>query len=462
MPTNSSCGVHVKNKKWYRRLLERIDHSYNDHILVLDQGNLLEDVELLRELERSFVVCFYGGEIKLRALLKQNKDRRVIIIKRDNSYFPHDIEECVEIIVFSKKDIEKPTSNVFPDRYYDLAHLEERVEDLLKKGTISWLELAPLWGELAYKSQKGKSSRKILTFEDTIQTKFTTFILEQYSDLFFRGYLINPVTVDRVMPFLSHQEVGKKALICFDGMGFQEWYCLKEFLGNMGINNFRETSVFALLPSLTSISRCSLLTGEKCFERFTTETKGFPKFIREHWPNGERKTIELFIKANPMTLMPVYFEYEYVGIIFNLIDKIAHATQGVLDNKLIMLNNLRQILPETEIPQIIVRFLEEDYRVFITSDHGSVWCEGIGLKPSKYMVEEKAKRVALFPNKILAREFLEKDEKLIEFEHKDTLGNSIAVFPPGHKMYGKTDHRAISHGGIHMEEVIIPFVEIIQ
>ena len=95
------------------------------------------------------------------------------------------------------------------------------------------------------------------------------------------------------------------------------------------------------------------------------------------------------------------------------------------------------------------------------SDHGSVWCYGNGIKADKYLVEERAQRVLVYPNKELAAEFADKKD-LILFENQRLLGGKALVLPRGREMFSSRDKLSVSHGGIHIEEVVIPFVEVLS
>jgi len=98
---------------------------------------------------------------------------------------------------------------------------------------------------------------------------------------------------------------------------------------------------------------------------------------------------------------------------------------------------------------------------FITSDHGSVACEGMGIKQDKYLVEARAKRACLFPNETLALDFKNKDSELILYKNEEQIGDRCIVFSPWRKMFGRQGQTSITHGGIHLEEVVIPFVEVL-
>lgn len=126
-----------------------------------------------------------------------------------------------------------------------------------------------------------------------------------------------------------------------------------------------------------------------------------------------------------------------------------------------MHQQLRELYGQTQIALTISNLLSEGYRVFITSDHGCIWCYGNGIRADKYLVEERALRVLVYPNRKLAEEFAT-NNNLILLEDKGILGDKILVLPRGREMFTSKDKISISHGGIHIEEVVIPFVEVLS
>ncbi len=135
--------------------------------------------------------------------------------------------------------------------------LDGEVRSLLHEEEPPWGLMARLWGELTYLNAKTGSEMepKHVTglvpepdsgtesdpspagdLDQKINEMFEQFILNEYDKLFFGGFSAGPVTVDQVIRYAGSRPGDKKAIICFDGMGFPEWFCLKEHLAGRGIN----------------------------------------------------------------------------------------------------------------------------------------------------------------------------------------------------------------------------------
>ncbi|MEW6622401.1 MAG: PglZ domain-containing protein [Bacillota bacterium] len=466
-------------EKWYKPLLEKVNNSYRNWIIVIDMAGFSLKEDVIQALAADFALHHYEGELKLRSFLTKNKGRRVIIFKNSRSgYIPYDVEENAEIIKWSLEDV--PVFYNLPTATEDkeiirevflpeINNIENKIKDLLKKQAIPWRDVAALWGKLsclrdenryALKSEDAFKEKTFKTLEKIIEEKFCDFIKNDYNNLFFDSFLSGPPTIDKIMHYLINQEEEKKALICLDCMGFQEWYCVKNYLEDKGVKNFKEKATFALLPTLTGISRKALFTGEKLVTKKIKEDEGFLDFIRRNSAPRMGKKVYFFANKDPKLTLD-YFDYDICGIVFNFIDDTAHKAQVVKGGKMLMQNNLKIILREEQLAEIITRFIEREYKVYIASDHGSIWCHGMGVEPKKHLVDDKAKRVAIYPNEKLAQEFMQESENLILYKNKEILAESVAVFPIGRNMYANEKESGITHGGHHLEEVVVPFVEVL-
>lgn len=495
------------SEKWYQYYLNKVRESYSDNIIVIDDDNLGSFGGIDQSLSADFLIHHYRNEFSLRLFLNKNTGKRIIIFKPSEiDYLPYDIEAISLLIRWQLKEIfpklHMPTVKKYPfhdfqviyDNYrliekslgeageletvhlieewlkkpfdrreaLELDELLDKIQTLLNKDAIDWRSVAPIWGRISYLKYllEGNHDNDLDEIDKKMNLFFKDHIFGSYNNLFYESYINGPVTIDKVLHYIGHQPGDRKVLICFDGMGFQEWCCLKNYLVDKGIEKFKENAVYALLPTLTKISRKALFSGIKSIGDMISEDSGFQRHVRGNWHEGADKSQKVIINA-PVKWIPEYLEYDYLGIIINLVDNIAHSTILVSEGKRRMQSSLISVLQETEIAKIIGEFLINGYSVYIGSDHGSVWCRGNGYQAEKYLVEDHAKRALVYPNRILAEEFCRGKDVLIYEDHTVT-GESIIVFPPHRMMFAKVNDLMITHGGLHIEEVIVPFVEVLK
>lgn len=511
--------------KWYAKLVNKIKQSYHDVIVVIDHDRLGRVPELRAALEEAFALHDYVSELALRRFLKERAGWRLVIFKHpEQGHLPYDVETRSDVVSWQLKEIfpklhpsgleslpvdqyqrvfeayqqkeqmlqplnEEETKAViaewlggrakdggrkmaFPaslleqgEEYQTATEvrcqaLVRQIEELLARSPVDWRAIAPLWGELSYWCcHVSRRLPAVAMLDHKITEAFTAYILTGYRDLSYESYLTRPATVDKVLPFLAYQPDGKKVLICMDGMGFQEWCCLAQYLGNRGIGRFNVTPVFALVPTLTRVSRRALFSGCAGESERVGEEKGFGDFVREKWPEGKRRRAGVFLNAG-LAWKDEYLSYEYLALVCNLVDDLAHAALDVQGSKEMMQRGLAAHLERSGLAETVRRFLREGYRLYLASDHGSLWCRGNGYQANRWLVEERARRALLFPNRLLAEDFAA-GKNVVIYEDLYLLGKQVAVFPGGREMFGPEGEEAISHGGIHLEEVVVPFVEVL-
>ena len=339
--------------------------------------------------------------------------------------------------------------------------LLERIKRMLSADFANWPELAALWGRCNYFKDL---EEVVLTEYDQVDAEmgqiFEIYINNHYDQLFYRSYRDHPATVDQVMRFLGSRPGVRKALLCLDGMGFQEWFCIREHLTGKGLTNFREGAVFALLPTITSVSRRALFCGQKEIAKLLPEEKGFVEHIDAYWWEGKSARKRVFLNA-PLEWNSAYSDYDYIGLVFKGVDEVAHSRHLNKGGKRLLQLILEMHLAESNLAEVISNLLELGFRVYLTADHGIVNCRGSGHRADKYLADTRARRALLYPNRLLAEDFARGKDVLL-CRQPGILGDNVLVVPRGREMFAPQGDTAVTHGGIHIEEIIVPFVEVLS
>jgi hypothetical protein len=355
-----------------------------------------------------------------------------------------------------KPDIVVQETGTAEFRYIQLV---KEIRRLLEQEKPDWTMIAQRWGEMeSLHPAELPDSAIYFELDSEISGRFHKFIKHGYDQLFFASFKNGPVTINQTMSYLSTLENKRIALLCFDGMGFSEWVGLKEYLRANQMWNFHERGVFALIPSLTSSSRNALFSGEVFLDKMGSESSGFAKAVDNYFPDGKGLAKRLF-KNTDGKWNRDYLSYDILGVIFDIIDKAGHNSILFSKSKKNMHNLLNELYGQTTIAFTISTLLKEGYRVFLTADHGSIWCYGNDIKADKYLVEDRALRALIYPNIKLAQEFAVKHD-LILLQNQRILGEKVLVIPQGREMFNSKDKLGINHGAIHIEEIVIPFVEV--
>jgi hypothetical protein len=84
----------------------------------------------------------------------------------------------------------------------------------------------------------------------------------------------------------------------------------------------------------------------------------------------------------------------------------------------------------------------------------------MGVSPPRALVESFARRVAIFDDETLARDFA-RENHLLPFRTKILPPAIHPVYPSGNRTFASEKDVHLSHGGLSLEELVVPFVEVV-
>ena len=230
---------------------------------------------------------------------------------------------------------------------------------------------------------------------------------------------------------------------------------------------FRENRAYAIAPTLTSVSRQSLFAGRLPgnFPDTILTTTADGERWQNYWVNRGRRRGRVTYLNVKMTgqfdelRTIVDSKNEILGIVINLFDDTMHSVKDLRAGKRVFYDTLISYLKNSATDQFFDLLLEAGYRVFITSDHGNVDAVGMGVKSPKALIETYAKRVTIFKEQSLAEAFAE-NPRLTLFRPLFLPEDLYPVYPRADEMFATERSVAISHGGLSIEEMIVPFIEV--
>ena len=94
----------------------------------------------------------------------------------------------------------------------------------------------------------------------------------------------------------------------------------------------------------------------------------------------------------------------------------------------------------------------------ITADHGQKECRGIGRPNVGSLPDERSKRVMLFNDKVTFESFA--IDSSLPFRPSNLPTNIWPLFALGSASYDIQGAESVSHGGLSIEEVIVPVAEV--
>jgi hypothetical protein len=360
------------------------------------------------------------------------------------------------------------------DRLFALIGAERPNED---SRYIDWIAFAQRWAELSALVHSmnggGDAGDRLRAVGTEINETFARWLNGHYASL------INlppnsPAMVHHVARHIAREleksKQARAALVVVDGLALDQWVTLRHVLeeSDPGLL-IHESAVFAWIPTLTSISRQAIFAGRPplYFPASIYSTNAEGALWRKQWEDaGFSKTeiayqralgdmprgVDIIEMLESELLSP---KTRIAGLVVDKIDRIMHGMQlGAAG----MHNQIVQWCQGGFLGALIGGLLDRGYHVWLTSDHGNVECRGKGRPSEGVIAEVRGERVRIYPTADLR----DQTASAFEFTRKwNPVGLPPETFPlvaQGGNAFGTIGELIVGHGGIAIEEVIVPLV----
>jgi hypothetical protein len=276
-----------------------------------------------------------------------------------------------------------------------------------------------------------------------------------------------PAMVHHIPEYLFFQynhNKQRKALIVIDGLALDQWYTLKYSLPE---NNFRfiENVVFAWAPTLTSVSRQALFSGKRPFEyeKYIDSTSNEKNAWSLFWQNNGLNSKDiLYMKGIDDNISAIESmidnpNIKIGGFIINTIDDIMHAGQLGMEG---LHNSVKLFAKKGMICQLLNLFFENNYEVWITSDHGNIDCTGIGNPNEASIASSRGGRARIYKTVELRQKIKSEYNESIIWNSNSLPKNYLPLLADKKDAFIQNGKKSISHGSITIQETIVPFIKI--
>jgi hypothetical protein len=233
---------------------------------------------------------------------------------------------------------------------------------------------------------------------------------------------------------------------------------------------FDEQLLLAQIPTITAVSRQALVSGLRPanFAQTLTHNRGEAGHWSAFWRSQGFAAQAIAYQTLPDRVdaaLPASIDHPSLAalcLVSPVIDDMIHgSTQGAAD----LLASLRTWLQGDAawLEALIERLLAQRFTVFLASDHGHVAAVGFGQPQEGVLVETRSKRARLYDNADFAAA-VQGDFPDTTLWRDDGLlpPDRLALMPKGRQAFAPVGARVVSHGGLTLEEIIVPFVTITQ
>ena len=97
------------NERWYGRLLEKLNRSFNSMLIITDAEGLASEADFQAAMQAQFHLHLYTSELKFRTFLKGitgNTEQKTVLVRSQTTvYIPFSIEATAELQSWSLAEI---------------------------------------------------------------------------------------------------------------------------------------------------------------------------------------------------------------------------------------------------------------------------------------------------------------------------------------------------------------------
>jgi hypothetical protein len=339
-----------------------------------------------------------------------------------------------------------------------------------------WLQLARRLGDLIFRLNTlppdvaDEMKSRVAQLQLNADEHLRGWILRHYSDLSSLPTAKAPVMVHHVPRFLSHrrsQGEAKVALVVFDGLAIDQWVQIREILRRRAPElGFEESACFAWAPTLTSVSRQALFSGlrPREFSNSIETTAQEPTLWSRHWQdNGLRanevvyrrglKRVDQLAEVSAAIDSP---SVKAAGLVVDTVDELMH---GAILGKRGVANQIASWCESGFVERLFRSLLDRGFSVYLTADHGNVEAVGIGRLGQGVAAELRGERVRTYRSTGLA-DAAPPNVDAFRLDIPGLPSDLFALYAGGRSAFVNRGEQIVAHGGLSVEELIVPFVRV--
>lgn len=325
------------------------------------------------------------------------------------------------------------------------------------------------------------------------QSGFVKFVKSSYRDWMQNGGIHAPTMSpqllrERVFPHLENGE--KLFFLLIDNFRFDQWESIKDIVGESF--NCMSDLYFSILPTATQYARNSIFSGlmpvqiaENFPDLWLDETADESKNqaeerllqlqmerLRLNYSVSYRKINSNADAEKLLHFFPDFERFDLNVLIVNFIDMLSHArTESKMIQELAPDESAYRALTRlwfqhSPLSALLKKIAEKGYKAVLTTDHGTIRVK----KPQQILGEKSTNtnlRYKLGRNLDYdARKLFEITEPRnvglpapnISTRYVFALGNDFFAYPNNFRHYSAHYENTFQHGGISMEEMMVPLV----
>ena len=294
---------------------------------------------------------------------------------------------------------------------------------------------------------------------------------KHYADLSTLSFHNGPVMVHRIPDYLSSRRkalgADKIALLVFDGLALDQWVQIRERLVEVTKRfAFDEGTSFAWLPTVTSVSRQALFSGRKPleFEESIGHTNKEEYLWKAYWQEQGVKPGDIYYQRSLRQIEQLDAlqaalddrRPKVVGLVVDEVDDRLHKERSKQDVALWIANWLKTGF----VDRLFAMLLDRGFHIYLTADHGNVEAVGVGRPSEGDVPEARGERVRVYRSESLLAKSAAANTNSVQLDIAGLPAGYMPLFAGGRTAFVPDGEQVVVHGGISVEELIVPFVKV--
>lgn len=341
-----------------------------------------------------------------------------------------------------------------------------------------WVEYATTWAEASaichnYSSELNHETKlQYNTLRAKINFNFAVWLSHNFDSLITLPPS-NPVMLHHVSKRMARDvdinaSNRRLALVVIDGLSLDQWFTVRKYIKSALTDcRINESAVFAWVPTVTSVSRQTIFSGElpRNFANSINTTNKEEHYWQKFWQDTGLKKHNIKYNRSlgkgdakeDLDEIITHTDTKVVGLVINTIDDIMHGMELGASGMHKMIHHWCE---SGYLVDMLEHLTSQGFEIWITSDHGNMESIGRGRPSEGAIAESKGERVRVYPTAELRSKIQSEFDFSLEWNSSGLPSDYYPLVTQNNDAFIKEGDTVVGHGGIAIEEVIVPLINI--